>query len=117
MSEINNKFGEVKIADEVIAKVAAVAVAEVKGAVGICDSTSGLFGIKNKVRGVRVEAKDGSISVDVDITVEYGANMSDVAWEVQDKIKKEVESMTGLDVLKVNILVKGIEMPAEITEE
>ena len=117
MSEINNKFGEVKIADEVIAKVASVAVAEVKGAVGICDSASGLFGLKNKVRGVRVEAKDGSISVDVDITVEYGANMSDVAWEVQDKIKKEVESMTGLNVLKVNIFVKGIEIPAEITEE
>ena len=117
MAEQNNKFGEIKISDEVIAKVASVAVSEVKGAVGICDSSSGLFGIKNKTKGVRVETKEGNITVEVDISVEYGANMSDVAWEVQDKIKKAVESMTGLNVLKVNIIVKGIEMPVEETEE
>ena len=117
MTEFNNKFGEVKISDEVIAKVASVAVSEVKGAVGICDSSSGIFGIKNKTKGVRVETKEDNISVDVDISVEYGANMAEVSWEVQDKIKKAVESMTGLNVLKINILVKGIEMPVEVTEE
>ncbi len=117
MTELNNKFGEVKISDEVIAKVASVAVSEVSGTVGICDSTSGLFGIKNKTRGVRVETKDGALSIDIDIAVEYGANMADVSWEVQDKIKKAVESMTGLEVLKINILVKGIEIPVETTEE
>ena len=85
MTELNNKFGEVRISDEVIAKVAAVAVSEVKGAVGICDSTSGLFGIKNKTKGVRVETKEGNISVDVDIAPEVLAMIgSSVALSISD---------------------------------
>ena len=58
------------------------------------------------------------MNIDIDIVVEYGANMPEVAWEIQGKIKKAVESMTGLIVEKVNVFIKGIEFKKdENTEE
>ncbi len=112
-------IGVVRISDEVISIVSGVAVSEVKGVIGIYDgSKSGLFGFKTLNKGVRAEIKDNLVNIDIDIVVEYGANMPEVAWEIQGKIKKAVESMTGLIVEKVNVFIKGIEFKKdENTEE
>lgn len=112
-------IGVVRISDEVISIVSGVAVSEVKGVIAIYDgSKSGLFGFKTLNKGVRAEIKDNLVNIDIDIVVEYGANMPEVAWEIQGKIKKAVESMTGLIVEKVNVFIKGIEFKKdENTEE
>ena len=47
------------------------------------------------------------------IVVEYGSNIPDVAWEVQDKVKTEIETMTGINVESVNVSVDGINVPAD----
>lgn len=111
-------IGVVRISDEVISIVSGVAVSEVKGVIGIYDgSKSGLFGFKTLNKGVRAEIKDNLVNIDIDIVVEYGANMPEVAWEIQGKIKKAVESMTGLIVEKVNVFIKGIEFKKDETTE
>ncbi|MGN1092379.1 MAG: Asp23/Gls24 family envelope stress response protein, partial [Monoglobaceae bacterium] len=51
--------------------------------------------------------------LDLSIVVEYGSNIPDVAWEVQDKVKTEIETMTGINVESVNVSVDGINVPAD----
>ena len=116
MIEKQNDFGEVRISDEVISVVSSIAVGDVEGVVGIYDAgKTGLFGIKSSSKGVTAEMKDNVISVDIDIVVKYGVKMQEVSWEIQSKVKNAVETMTGLLVQKVNVNVKGIEIP-EISE-
>ena len=62
---------------------------------------------------VKVELNDTSTSVDISLMVSYGCKIPDVAWEVQERVKKSIESMTGLEVEKVNIYVDGLVMPKE----
>lgn len=116
MIEKQNEFGEVRISDEVISVVSSIAVGDVEGVVGIYDSgKTGLFGMKSLSKGVSAEMRDGVISVDIDIIVKYGVKMQEVSWEIQGKVKNAVETMTGLLVQKVNVGVKGIQLP-EISE-
>ncbi len=116
MIEKQNDFGEVRISDEVISVVSSIAVGDVDGVVGIYDSgKSGIFGMKNNSKGVSAEMKDNVISVDIDIVVKYGVKMQDISWEIQSKVKNAVETMTGLLVQKVNVNIKGIEVP-EVSE-
>lgn len=118
MSELNG-LGNVKISDEVIAEISAVEAEDIKGIVGICDSKTGFFGIKSAMKGVRADIREGIVDIDVDIIVEYGTKIQDVCMELQNKIKKAVESMTGLVASKVNVNVKSIKLPdtTETTEE
>ncbi|MBQ2897398.1 MAG: Asp23/Gls24 family envelope stress response protein [Clostridia bacterium] len=112
MIEKQNNFGEVRISDEVISVVSSIAVGDVEGVVGIYDAgKTGLFGIKSASKGVSAEMKDNVISVDIDIVVKYGVKMQEVSWEIQSKVKNAVETMTGIMVQKVNVNVKGIEIP------
>ena len=107
-------IGVVRISDEVISIVSGVAVSEVKSVVGLYDGAKGgIFGFKGLNKGVRAEIKENIVNIEIDIVVEYGANMPDVAWEIQGKVKKAVESMTGLLVQKVNINVKDIALKQE----
>lgn len=115
-------IGSVKISDDVIATVSAIAIEDIEGVCGLAEGGKTLaFGIKTPSKAVRAEMKDNFVVVDLDISVNYGANIPEVAWEVQGKVKKAVESMTGLVVQKVNVNVKDIKLevaePEEKTEE
>ena len=115
--KITESIGKVNISDEVIAVVSSVASTEVKGVYGMCNTiTSGiaeLFGKKNLSKGVKVELVENTVKIGVSITVEAGCKIPDVSWKVQEKVKREVENMTGLDVLSVDVFVNGIHFPKE----
>ncbi|NLM49556.1 MAG: Asp23/Gls24 family envelope stress response protein, partial [Clostridiaceae bacterium] len=64
-------------------------------------------------RGVKVEIKENDCFIDLHVTVEYGSRIPEVAWEIQESVKKEVETLTGLNVVKVNIHVDGVYIPKE----
>ena len=120
VEKINDKgLGSLKISDDVIATVSSIALEDVSGVCGLAESKPLAFGIKTQSKSVRAEMKDNFVVVDVDIAVNYGANIPEAAWEVQTKVKKAVESMTGLVVQKVNVNVKGIktEEPGSEKEE
>lgn len=103
----------IKISNEVVASIAGVAVSEVPGvysmAGGIAGGISEVFsGKKNLSKGIKVEVGEKDTKIDVNIIVEYGVRIPDVAFEIQGKVKKAVETMTGLKVSGVNIHVQGI---------
>ena len=96
----------IKIADDVISVIAGVAVSEVPGvAQGISEVLSGK---KNLAKGIKVDSGEKETKIDVNIIVEYGARIPDVAFEIQNKVKKAVESMTGLKVVEVNVHIQGV---------
>ncbi len=110
--EINEAEG-IKISNEVIAVIAGVAVSEVPGVYGMSGGLAGgiseaLKGKKNLAKGIKVEATEKSAKIDVNIIVEYGSRIPDVAFEIQNRVKKSVENMTGLKVSEVNVHVQGV---------
>ena len=91
----------IKISEDVVAVIAGVAASEVPG---VCSMSGGLgltevFGKKNMAKGIKAE---------VNIIVEYGVRIPDIAFEIQNRVKTAVESMTGLKVQEVNIHVQGV---------
>ena len=104
---------EIKIADDVVAVIAGVAVAEVPGVAEMAGGFAGgitevLSGKKNLAKGIKVEVGEKETKIDVNIIVEYGIRIPDVAFEIQNRFKKAVETMTGLNVVEVNVHVQGV---------
>lgn len=109
-------MGEIKISEEVVLVVAGLAVGEVDGvsvANSLTDSVVEKFVRKNYGKGIRIEMTDKEVSVDVHVVVEYGIKIPDVAWELQETVKKNIETMTNLTVSGVNIFVEGIVVERE----
>lgn len=102
----------IKIANEAVATYAGIAVSEVQGvhgmAGGFAGITEALSGKKNLAKGIKVEVEGKNAKIDVNIIVEYGARIPEVAFEIQTRVKKSVENMTGLKVLEVNVHVQGV---------
>lgn len=112
----------VKISNDVVAVIAGVAVSEVAGVANMQSGfASGisevLSGKKNRTKGIKVEVEDNTTKIDVNIIVEYGTRIPDVAFEIQNRVKKAVESMTGLQVEEVNVHVQGVNTKAIDEEE
>lgn len=111
--EIALQNNNIKIADDVVAVIAGIAVSEVQGVFGMSGGFAGgisevLSGKKNLAKGIKVEVNDKTTKIDVNIIVEYGTRIPDVAFEIQSKVKKAVETMTGLSVTEVNVHVQGV---------
>ena len=112
----------IKIADDVIAVIAGAAASEVPGvasmAGGFAGGISEVFsGKKNLAKGIKVEAGEKETRIDVNIIVEYGVRIPDVAFEIQNRVKKAVEGMTGLKVIDVNVHVQGVNTEQNNVEE
>jgi len=108
--------GTIKYANEVIAIIAGVAANEVEGIAGM--SASGGFSdilSRNRsiTRGVKVEIGGEETSVDLYIVVEYGFPIQKVASEVQENVRKAIETMTGLHVVTVDVHVQGVSFERE----
>lgn len=103
----------IRISDDVVSVIAGVAVSEVPGVAGMAGGFAGgisevLSGKKNLSKGIKVEVGEKETKIDVNIIVEYGTRIPDVAFEIQNRVKKAVETMTGLKVLEVNVHVQGV---------
>ncbi len=121
ISLTNEQFGDIRISDEVIATIASVATKEVEGISGLSLSIAGeiasKFVKKNLSKAVKVSTNDGKLIIDISIVVKYGIRIPDISWEVQENVKKSVESMSGLDVEKVNVIVAGVDFDSETEGE
>lgn len=123
IEEVGNENDGIKISNDVIAIISGVAVSEVPGVYGMSGGFAGgitevLKGKKNLAKGIKVDVTENSAKIDVNIIVEYGSRIPDVAFEIQNRVKKAVESMTGLKVEKVNVHVQGVNTESlnEVTE-
>ena len=112
--------GSVKISEDVVATIAGLAAAEVQGVASMSASlASGIYdliGKKNLSKGVKIEMKEGEVSIDLYLVVEYGVKIPEVALCVQQTVKKNVETMTGLNASKIDVHVQGVKMEKEEPE-
>ena len=122
--EVTLENTNIKIADDVIAVIAGAAATEVSGvasmAGGFAGGISEVFsGKKNFAKGIKVETGEKETKIDVNIIVEYGVRIPDVAFEIQNRVKKAVEGMTGLKVVEVNVHIQGVktDTTSEVADE
>ena len=109
--------GEIKIADEVVAIIAALAATEVEGvasmAGNITNELIGKLGMKNLSKGVKVDVLEGIVTVSLALNLKYNYSIVEVSARVQEKVKNAIENMKGLEVADVNIKVAGVEMESQ----
>lgn len=114
--EVSTDFGKVDVSSEVISTIAGAAALNCYGLVGMAsrsqlkDGITELLGRENLSKGIETRAENGSIQLDMYIIVGYGTKISEVAHNVQSKVKYALEKMTGLAVSEVNIIVQGVRL-------
>ncbi|WP_017589166.1 Asp23/Gls24 family envelope stress response protein [Nocardiopsis ganjiahuensis] len=119
-----NDQGHTQIADGVVAKIAGMAAREIGGvhAMGggtarmvgaVRDAVSGGGSSGSVAQGVSVEVGERQAAVDIDLVVEYGAAIQDLAAAVRRNVTAAVERMTGLEVTEINIKVDDIHLPED----
>ncbi len=121
LEEIKTENEGIQISNDVVAVIAGVAVSEVPGVAGMAGGFAGgitevFSGKKNLAKGIKVDVTETEAKIDVNIIVEYGSRIPDVAFEIQNRVKKAVETMTGLKVLEVNVHVQGVSAVADKQE-
>ena len=112
----NDSTGSITYANEVIAIIAGVAANEVDGVAGMCagGGITDVFGRnKNVTKGVKVETGTEEASVDLYVTVEYGKPIQKAAQDAQESVRKAIEAMTGLHVVRVDVHVQGVSFEKE----
>ncbi len=116
-----SELGVVKIADEVVSIIAGLAAADIEGVAsmsgGIAGGIAEVLGRRNLSKGVKVDVGSEDTKIEIFIIVKYGARIPDVAWDIQETVKKAVETMTGLKVTHVNVHVQGVNFPQKENEE
>lgn len=111
------KAGTVRIADDVVAMIAALAATEVDGVAAMAGNlTNELLsrvGVRGLSKGARVDVSGKKVKVALAIAMEYGYNIPATCQRVQTKVKNAIENMTGLEVQDVNIRIAGINVARE----
>ncbi len=112
--ENDQQFGEVRIADEVVAIIAGLAASEVEGVAAMAGNVTrdliNKLSLKSLSKGVRVTVEDGIVSVALAITICYGYNVPETCTRIQEKVKTAIETMTGLTVSDVNIKIVNVQV-------
>ena len=114
-----NPDGTVSFATEVVATIAGLAATEVDGVASMSSPSSGFADMftrkntRNFTKGVRIDLDGSKVTVDITIVVEYGSPVPDVARNIQENVKKAIETMSGLDVRSVDVHVSGISFERE----
>lgn len=102
-------------ANEVVAIIAGIAAAEVEGVAAMVNvSSTALLGKnRNVTKGVKVEVGTEEVSVDLYMNIEYGQPIQKVAQDAQENVRRAIESMTGLHVVRVDVHVQGVSFEKE----
>lgn len=118
---IPGEMGSVRIADDVVAIIAGLAATEVEGVAGMSGGFAGgiaeILGRRNLSKGIKVEVSENEAFIELFIIVKYGARIPDVAWNIQENVKKAVENMTGLATNKISVHIQGVEFGTSSPEE
>ena len=122
-SELVSSEGKTTIADGVVQKIAGIATREVSGVYKLGGGAARAFGAvreripgssgPNVSQGVAVEVGEKQTAVDLDVVVEYGVSIPDLAQAIRRNVISSLERMTGLEVTEVNVSVDDIHLPEE----
>ena len=112
LSDKNEPIGSVKIADDVVGMIAALAATEIEGVHGMAgDVTAEILdkvGVRALNKGVKVAVNGRTVKAQVNIIMDYGYNIPATCQQAQTKVKASIENMTGLEVTDVNVKISGI---------
>lgn len=112
--ELGLELGKVNISEDVVAVIAGSAAMDVYGLVGMAsrkqlkDGIAELLGRDNLSRGVEVRREQDMLHIDLYIVVSYGTKISEVAHNIQVKVKYVLNDIVGLNVDQINIFVQGV---------
>lgn len=113
-------LGSIQIAPEVIEIIAGLATIEIQGVAGMSGGFVGgiaeMLGKKNLSKGVKVDVGQKEAAIDVSVIIEYGFRIPEVASEIQENIKSAIYSMTGLNVVEVNVHILGVQFKSSETK-
>ncbi|MEU2247976.1 Asp23/Gls24 family envelope stress response protein [Streptomyces sp. NPDC019224] len=117
--------GTTTIADNVVSTIAGIAVRETDGVHAVGKGPSRALGaVKDRVsrssdpgRGVKVEVGEKQTAIDLDIVVEYGATIMETARSIRTNVTEAVQTMTGLEVVEININVTDVHVPGSDDDE
>jgi uncharacterized alkaline shock family protein YloU len=105
----NLENGRVEISDDIVTSMAAIAASSIKGVYiaksGVMVGITSIFSRNDYSRGIKVDINENTVVLDININVEYGSNLNEIARQVQTAVKNEIETMTELSVSAVNVRV------------
>ncbi|MQW22795.1 Asp23/Gls24 family envelope stress response protein [Lactococcus sp. dk322] len=113
---INNSNGNVDIATEVIATVVGASTTEIFGVVGMTskaavkDNFRSILRQENYSKGVVVTNSDNEIAIDVYVVVSFGVKISEVAKNIQERVRFNLENQLGISVAKINVYVQNVKV-------
>ena len=113
MNVPNNRgaIGSLKISDDVISSIAAMAAAEIPGVAELATIPVNLKGVIRKSsapKSINISVNDDVATIDVYVKLQYGAKIPEVSEKIQRSVKTSVQNMTGIAVSKVNVFIAGI---------
>jgi uncharacterized alkaline shock family protein YloU len=113
-------LGAIMVHHGVIAVIARIAALKVPGVVEVSGSfADGIANIANMIsrnsgeRGVNVKMQGQKVDVEINVVVEYGKKIPEVAWQVQNEVRRAIEEMTGKQVGAINVVIQGVRLPLE----
>lgn len=108
---------KIRISEEVIATIAGIAASETENLAsmsgGFVDGIAGILGRKSMGKGIKVEIKDNTVTIDLSIVMQYGCKIHEVARNMQTRVREAVEGMTGMQVATVSVNVLGVTVDKE----
>ncbi|GAA1387901.1 Asp23/Gls24 family envelope stress response protein [Pseudonocardia kongjuensis] len=125
-SALQSEHGSTRIAETVVSKIAGLAAREVNGIYALGGGAARAFGAlreripggtTNASQGVSVEVGEKQAAVDINVVVEYGVSIADLAKAVRRNVISALERMTGLEVVEVNISVDDVHLPSDDDHE
>lgn len=116
MTEKNgNGLGKVKIHHEAISTIAAHVISDIAGVIkmggSVVENIAERLGKKTPDKGIKTEVMGNEVRIGVSIVVGFGVKIPEISWQIQKKIRKAVEDMTGLHVASVNVNIEGVQLP------
>lgn len=125
-TELASSQGKTTISDVVVSKIAGMAVREVNGVYRLGGGAARAFGaIRERIpgsggpnvsQGVAVEVGETQAAIDIDVVVEYGVSITDLAAGIRRNVITSIERMTGLQVVEVNVSVDDVHLPTDDTD-
>ena len=111
---IEDGIDRIHIADEVLSALASIAVSKIPSvapsSTSVGEGLAGFLGMKTSNKGIRIETTEKGVSLEVYVTMEYGCKLHTTARQIQDTIRTDIEEMTGMRVLAVNVHVMGVNL-------
>lgn len=115
---MNAESGNNKIPEEAVIQCAADAALKTKGVYGLYCGLTGnitktILGRDSTNKGVKINQSDDKVLADIHVIIQYGYKIPDVAWNIQENVKQEIEKLTDAKVEFVNIHVQGVHFEDE----